>query len=222
MPLRDALTATAGTSYVIAPRVNEGDSRSAVENPFDSIQATIEGTSTMTRNILEHSFQEIYYPIRNNIADALHFLRHPIKTVNQDSISFIPKSIAAPFATVLSSTTWLVRSILEVPEDLSRWLWQTPIDAVTSGTIGQLWLPGRLLHYWSKVISTPPRLFFHYTTSLLWRGIDIVGDSIAKLTQYDATPEDWRRYVTPSSFTFDNIIPWEVANDNRDSMSEAA
>ena len=105
MAFRDALTSVAWNSYVVAPTVAEWESREAVSNPIDSISATIGWVQTMTQNILEHSFKEVWYPIRNNVADFLHFLRHPIKTVNQDSISFIPKSIAAPFATVLSSTT---------------------------------------------------------------------------------------------------------------------
>lgn len=208
MAFKDAFTSVAGNSYVVAPKVAEWEAREAVSNPVDSIGATIWWIQTMTQNILEHSFKEVWYPIRNNIADFAHFARHPIKTLNQDSVAFIPKSLAAPFATVLSSTTGLVRSILEAPEDIARGLWQTPIDATTAGTVGQLWLPGRMIHYAGKAISTPPRLFFHYTTSLLGKWIDVVGDGLAKLTQLDATPDTWRKYVTPSTFSFNNIWWW--------------
>lgn len=219
MAFKDALTSVAWNSYVVAPKVAEWESREAVSNLADAVWATIWGIQTMTQNVLEHSFKEVWYPIRNNIADFTHFLRHPIKTVNQDSISFIPKSIAAPFTTILSSTTGAIRSVLEAPEDLSRGLWQTPIDATTAGTVWQLWLPGRMLHYAWKAISTPPRLFFHYTTSLLGKAVDIAWDSLAKLTQLDATPESWKKYVTPSTFSFNN----SSGSDNTpDPLPEAA
>jgi hypothetical protein len=179
--------------------------REAVSNPIDSITASIAWVGTMVKNILEHGFKEVYYPIRNTVSNYWYALRHPIETTRLDSFALLPKAVAAPFAGIASAVTGWIRSILETPEDLSRGLWQTPIDAATAGTVWQLWLPGRLLHYAWKVISTPPRVFFHYTTSLLGRWIDIVWDTIAKLTHFDATPESWKRYVTPSTISFNNI-----------------
>lgn len=222
---KDTWTATAGREYIIAPKPWDSN-KIAVTNPIKSITASIAWVSTMVQNILENSAKEILYPLRNGLVNYAHLLRHPIKTVNQDSVMLVPKLIATPITSVLSSFTWAVRSVLNTPEDLSQWLWQTPIDATTAWTIGQFWAIGRWIHYAWKIFSTTPRLLLNYTTSLLWTWIDIVWDATAKISKFDAVPDAWMRYVTPSSLSLqsssDNDKPLIAASADNAVMAGQA
>lgn len=215
MSLQDVLTTVAGSEFVVAPKVKEWETRTPVSNPIKSISATIAGFSTMVQNLLEHSIKEVYYPIQNAAANYAHLLRHPVQTFEKDNALLIPKLAATPFTAVLSSISWALRSILETPEDISRGVWKTPIDSLTAGTVWQLWMVWRGIHQFWKIFSTPPTLFFHYTSSLLWRAVDIFWDAVAKLTHLDALPDTWQRYVTPSTFSFNpktQNSPTEITN----------
>lgn len=206
MPLgfRNTLTAVAWKEYVIAPKVAANDNRQAVTNPIKAITASIAWVQTMVQNVLEHSAKEILYPLGNALTNYGHALRHPIDTLRQDNVILLPKALAIPFTALASSVSWAIRSALETPEDVAQWVWQTPIDAATAGTVWQLWMLWRGMHYAGKIVSTTPRIVLNYTTSLAGTGIDIVGDSLAKLTHFDAVPPTKLKYVTPSTFS---IVP---------------
>lgn len=217
LSFKGTFIAEAGEKFLIKPKLAPWENWSAVTNPLDSIQASIWGIQTMVKNILENSVKEVWYPWRNAIVNYWYTLRHPIKTLNQDSFALVPKLVATPFTALASSFTGAIRSILNTPEDLAQWVWQTPIDATTAWTVWQLWAVWRWVHYAWKPISTTPRLGFNYTTSALGTGIDILWDTVAKVTNLDAVPQDKFKYVTPSSFTLTgnpDSTPIIAANSN--------